>query len=99
MDLSKINRVEVIDESGRAYTNYSVDKCELSLQDDDRTLKVFVKKISQVCIRYEVDKMKGNCMTVCRAYSDVMVGSGYCQDCKYLVNINKDIQIVTCKHP
>jgi hypothetical protein len=38
-----LNRVEVIDESGRAYTNYSVDKAEISFQDDGRTLKIFIK--------------------------------------------------------
>jgi hypothetical protein len=42
-----VTRFEVIDESGRAYTKY-LDKGEgikYSLQDDDRTLKVFIDKI------------------------------------------------------
>lgn len=39
----KVTRVEVIDKDGRAYTNYDVSRCELMLQDDDRTLKIFVK--------------------------------------------------------
>lgn len=38
-----VTRFEVIDESGRAYTA-SWAEIELSLQDDGRTLKVFVKK-------------------------------------------------------
>jgi hypothetical protein len=40
-----LNRVEVIDYSkgGRAYTNYSVRGVELSFQDNDETLKIFVK--------------------------------------------------------
>ena len=42
-NLDKINRVEVIDETGRAYTNYTVKEAKLSFQDDDRTLKIFIK--------------------------------------------------------
>ena len=40
----KVNRFEVIDKVGRAYVNYC-DRplnIETSLQDDDRTLKVFL---------------------------------------------------------
>ena len=40
----KVTRVEVIDKDGRAYTNYDVSMCELMLQDDDRTLKIFLKE-------------------------------------------------------
>lgn len=39
----KVNRVEVIDSSGRAYTKYGVKDVSISLQDDGRTLKVFLK--------------------------------------------------------
>lgn len=39
----KVTRVEVIDKEGRSYTNYKVEEVELSLQDDDRTLKIFIK--------------------------------------------------------
>ena len=42
-DLSKVNRFEVIDEQGRVYVKYDAT-ITLSLQDDDRTLKVFVKE-------------------------------------------------------
>lgn len=40
-----LNRIEVIDYSkgGRAYTNYSVRGVEISLQDNNETLKVFIK--------------------------------------------------------
>jgi len=42
-DLSKVNRVEVIDsQSWRVYTNYGVEELEWMLQDEDRTLKIFV---------------------------------------------------------
>lgn len=37
-----VNRVEVIDESGRAYVNMSVANCTLGIQDNGQTLKVFV---------------------------------------------------------
>ena len=42
-----VNRVEVIQHSapynGRAYTNYDAKDVELQLQDDNRTLKIFLK--------------------------------------------------------
>ena len=45
ISLATVNRVEVIDNSGRSYVNrYPSNKVELSLQDDNRTLKIFIKK-------------------------------------------------------
>jgi len=41
-DLSGVTRVEVIDGVGRAYTNYGVKVVALDVQDEGRTLKVFV---------------------------------------------------------
>ena len=38
----KVTRVEVIDDTGRAYTNWNVRDLQFSLQDDERTLKVFI---------------------------------------------------------
>jgi hypothetical protein len=39
----KVTRVEVIDGQGRAYVNWEdTIKVQLSLQDDGRTLKVFI---------------------------------------------------------
>ena len=42
--MEAVNRVEVIDEEGRAYVNYLNEdqQVKFSLQDDDRTLKVFI---------------------------------------------------------
>lgn len=41
--LEKVNRVEVIDQNGRSYVNHKpTNKTEISLQDDGKTLKVFV---------------------------------------------------------
>jgi hypothetical protein len=42
-DVPHINRVEVIDETGRAYVNMNVEHVQYSLQDGGRTLKLFVK--------------------------------------------------------
>jgi ribosomal protein S28E/S33 len=45
-DTKTVDRIEVIDETGRAYVRGSIYgtpvKVELSYQDDGRTLKVFV---------------------------------------------------------
>lgn len=41
MDTSKVTRFEVIDETGRAMVRYNVEVV-VHLQDDGRTLKVFV---------------------------------------------------------
>jgi hypothetical protein len=43
----KVTRVEVIDSSGRGYTKYGVTGVELSLQDDDRTLKIFLTETAK----------------------------------------------------
>jgi hypothetical protein len=45
-----VNRFEVIDDTGRAYTKYLKDdeRVRYSLQDDNRTLKVFVDKVHKV---------------------------------------------------
>ena len=38
-----VNRVEVIDKEGRSYTNMKVTEAALMLQDDNKTLKIFLK--------------------------------------------------------
>lgn len=38
-----INRVEVIDNTGRAYTKYGVDTVQVSMQDGGKTMKVFLE--------------------------------------------------------
>lgn len=42
-ETNKVTRLEVIDNDGRSYVKYNIDKIQFSLQDDDRTLKLFVK--------------------------------------------------------
>jgi hypothetical protein len=44
LDLSEVTRVEVIDPTGRAYVALDIEEVELSLQDDYKTLKIFIKK-------------------------------------------------------
>jgi hypothetical protein len=48
IDTHRITRLEVIDETGRVYTNWHPDnRITLSFQDGNRTLKVFVGKDSK----------------------------------------------------
>jgi hypothetical protein len=43
--LPKVTRVEVVDQNGRSYTNWSKDnQVELSLQDNGKTIKVFITR-------------------------------------------------------
>lgn len=43
LDTSKVTRVEVIDDKGRSYVNWnSRNRTYVQLQDEGRTLKVFV---------------------------------------------------------
>lgn len=39
-----INRFEIIDKDGRQYTNHKVEDITYLLQDDERTLKVFINQ-------------------------------------------------------
>ena len=41
-DYPNINRVEVIDSKGRAYTKYDATDVRISIQDQGQTLKVFL---------------------------------------------------------
>jgi len=44
---SQIDRVEVLDNSGRAYIRHDVGGVEFLVQDDGRTLKIRVKDQSE----------------------------------------------------
>lgn len=45
METNNVTRVEVIDHNGRSYVNWNKDnKVLLSLQDEGRTLKIFVDR-------------------------------------------------------
>lgn len=41
--LNLCTRVEVIDSEGRAYVNMDCSDVQISMQDDARTLKIFLK--------------------------------------------------------
>jgi len=43
IDTTKVTRVELIDETGRIYTNYECNNVNVSIQDENKTLKVFLK--------------------------------------------------------
>lgn len=43
-NFDKVTRVEVIDDSGRAYVQCDIEKVSFDIQDEGRTLKVFVAK-------------------------------------------------------
>jgi hypothetical protein len=45
LPLKTVSRVEIIDNQGRSYVNrYQHNKVSVSLQDDNRTLKIFITK-------------------------------------------------------
>lgn len=43
-DYPNVNRVEVIDENGRSYVKYNANNVQIQIQDDGRTMKVFLRK-------------------------------------------------------
>ena len=48
----QVDRVEVVDNTGRAYTKYFVENVYCQLQDDGKTLKMFVQygEDEEICI-------------------------------------------------
>lgn len=55
--LEKVNRVEVIDQKGRSYVNWKpTNKTEFSLQDNGKTLKVFISDNVNKCEHEETDE-------------------------------------------
>lgn len=42
--LNGVTRLEVVDAEGRSYTNWKVRDIVISLQDDGRTLKLFLQE-------------------------------------------------------
>lgn len=42
IDLKDVDRVEVIDSKGRAFTRYRVSDVQMDIQDEGRTLKIFI---------------------------------------------------------
>ena len=52
-DYRDVNRVELIDDAGRAYVNMSVSSVSAELQDADRTLKIFVSTDEEIPLSEE----------------------------------------------
>ena len=50
VELNNVNRLEIIDQTGRAYTHHLTknESVRYSLQDDNRTLKIFIANILEV---------------------------------------------------
>lgn len=42
--MDKVTRVEVISEKGREYVRHNCDSVEIAMQDDGRTLKLFLNR-------------------------------------------------------
>ena len=61
IDYEKINRVEVIDETGRGYIKYlkGDERVRYELQDDNRTLKIFIDDLVEVPCKEHPDAPHG----------------------------------------
>ena len=58
METKNVTRVEVIDHTGRSYVNWNIlNRVTVSLQDDGRTLKVFVDRKKEEIVRDERTKV------------------------------------------
>lgn len=42
LSVPKISRIEMIDNTGRVYVNWNVKDFKIFIQDDERTLKLFI---------------------------------------------------------
>jgi hypothetical protein len=42
LTLHDVTRVEIIDEKGREYTRHNIDVVKLAVQDNGKTIKIFV---------------------------------------------------------
>ena len=53
-DAKYVKRLEIIDESGRAYVNMNVSECTISIQDTGNTMKLFVSTDEDTVYKYSV---------------------------------------------
>lgn len=53
MPFEKVDRIEIIDSDGRAFTRYGVSDVHLALQDGGHTMKVFISS------RWRLDRNGG----------------------------------------
>lgn len=47
-------------------------------------------------INFECDKITGCCTTLCKFSKNVYVGSLFCQECKYNISTDLELNIVEC---
>lgn len=74
IDYYKVNRIEVIDETGRGYVKYlkGDEKVRYELQDDNRTLKIFVDDLKAT---HELDRVEYEGIEVqCKTHPDAPHG-------------------------
>jgi len=73
IDYDKINRVEVINETGRGYVKYLKDGegVRYELQDDNRTLKIFVDALTAT---HELDRVENTQEVPCKEHPDAPHG-------------------------
>lgn len=61
LPFSMVNRVEVIDENGRSYVNWkSENDISLQIQDDGKTLKIFISQKDNMTLIEKLSKMEIN---------------------------------------
>lgn len=53
-DYKKVTRFEVIDRCGRSYSNWNVEDVKFSLQDDGKTLKVFLQDNTRQSVECDI---------------------------------------------
>ena len=58
-DYGDVTRIEVIDAKGRSYANNSVESFVWSLQDEGKTLKVFVLESEEAGEKTEIGMQEG----------------------------------------
>lgn len=82
MRFSNVARVEVIDDKGRSYVNNNADNVRIDLQDNGRTLKVFI------------DKPKSKWL----ADSNIVVEiKPNCSNCIHITYLHSGSKLTTCK--
>ena len=43
IDTSKLTRVEIVDDTGRAYVKWNIKSVIIAIQDAERTMKIFIE--------------------------------------------------------
>ena len=56
--LKTVTRVEVIDHNGRSYTNWEASDVQLSFQDDNQTLKIFMNRTPTKYTERELEMLR-----------------------------------------